>query len=83
MNPDEKLSAREIAIQEFNSLRGRLCTVVESACLPKKQEKALITLIKQLSYQNQAVIAEIIEILDKDNQSQFQYIGQKVKQIDN
>jgi hypothetical protein len=83
LNPDERLSAREIAIQEFNSLRGRLCTVIESACLPKKQEKALVTLIKQLSYQNQAVIAGLIEILDKDNQSQFQYIGQKVKQIDN
>ena len=76
------MNAREIAIQEFNSLRGRLCTVVESANLPKKQEKALVTLIKQLSYQNQAVIAEVIEILDKENASQFQYNGQKVRKVD-
>lgn len=82
MNPNERLSAKEIAIQEFNSLRGRLCTVIESACLPRKQEKALVTLIKQLSYQNQAVIAELIEILDKENKDKFQYIGQKVKEVD-
>lgn len=83
MNPNERLNAKEVAIQEFNSLRGRLCTVVESAALPKKQEKALITLIKQLSYQNQAVISELIEYLDNNSDLEFQYIGQKVKRIDN
>jgi hypothetical protein len=82
MNPSEKLSAKEIAIQEFNSLRGRLCTVIESAALPKKQEKALITLIKQLSYQNQAVISQLIEKLDQSDEQNFQYNGQKVNKID-
>lgn len=61
---DENLSAKEIAIREFNSLRGRLCTVVESAGLPQKQERALVVLIKSLSYQNQAVIAELIDKLE-------------------
>jgi hypothetical protein len=60
----EYLPAREIAIREFNSLRGRLCTVIETAGLPKKQERALVLLIKNLSYQNQAVIAELIDRLD-------------------
>lgn len=82
MNLDEVITAKEIAIREFNSLRGRLCTVIESACLPKKQEKALITLIKQLSYQNQAVISELIEHLD-DEGHKFNYIGQKVNKVDN
>lgn len=62
----ESLPAREVAIREFNSLRGRLCTVVESAGLPKKQERALVTLIKNLSYQNQAVIAELITRLEDE-----------------
>lgn len=62
---EEMLPAREVAIREFNSLRGRLCTVIESAGLPKKQERALVLLIKNLSYQNQAVIAELIEKLEE------------------
>jgi len=65
MNEDT-LPAREVAIREFNSLRGRLCTVVESAGLPKKQERALVTLIKNLSYQNQAVIKELIDRLEEE-----------------
>lgn len=61
---EDVLPAREVAIREFNSLRGRLCTVIESAGLPKNQERALVVLIKNLSYQNQAVIAELIDKLD-------------------
>jgi hypothetical protein len=61
---DELLTAREISIREMNSLRGRLCTVVESAGLPKKQERALVLLIKNLSYQSQAVIAELLQKID-------------------
>lgn len=61
---EEFIPAREIAIREFNSLRGRLCTVIESANLPNKQERALVLLIKNLSYQNQAVIAELIEKME-------------------
>jgi len=63
--------AREIAIREFNSLRGRLCTVIESVGLPREQERALVLLIKNLSYQNQAVIAELIERLDPEGTEVF------------
>lgn len=62
----ELLSAREVAIREFNSLRGRLCTVIESAGLQKKQERALVTLIKNLSYQNQSVVTELIDRLEDE-----------------
>jgi len=65
------LPAKEIAIREFNSLRGRLCTVIESVGLPKEQERALVLLIKNLSYQNQAVIAELIERLDPEQEAYF------------
>ncbi len=74
------LTAREIAIREFNSLRGRLCTVIESAGLQKKQERALVTLIKNLSYQNQAVIAELISRLDEgEDVKAFRYSENKLE----
>ena len=75
---EEFLEAREIAVKEFNSLRGRLCTVVESAGLPKKQERALVTLIKNLSYQNQAVVLELIAKLDT-NRTVFRYNEDKLE----
>lgn len=81
---EEYLPAREIAIREFNSLRGRLCTVIESAGLPKKQERALVLLIKNLSYQNQAVIAELINKLEgSDEPRMFTYSSDKLNHGDN
>ena len=77
MSEVELLTAKEVAIREMNSLRGRLCTVIESASLPNKQERAVVNLIKNLSYQNQAVIAELIEKLD-DGQRQFTYVDTKL-----
>jgi len=71
------LDARELVIQEMNSFRGRLCTIVESANLPKRQERALIILIKQVSYQSQAVIAELVEKLN-DQDKKFSYVDQKL-----
>ena len=83
---EDFLPAREIAIREFNSLRGRLCTVIESAGLPKKQERALVLLIKNLSYQNQAVIAELIDHLDDGEDTVlgprlFTYAGNKLSNV--
>lgn len=74
----EQLPAREIAVREFNSLRGRLCTVIESAGLPHSQERAIITLFKNLSFQNQAVLEQLIESLDTENKT-FTVINNKLK----
>jgi hypothetical protein len=74
----ELLPAKEVAIREFNSLRGRLCTVIESAGLPREQERALVLLIKNLSYQNQAVIAELIERLEDGDPRMFSYAKNKL-----
>lgn len=78
----EKLHAREIVVREFNSLRGRLCTVIESAALPKKQERALVNMVKNLSYQNQAIVTELIEKLDQGddlgNPRFFSYVETKL-----
>lgn len=60
----EQLPPREIAIREFNSLRGRLCSLIESVGLPHKQERAIVTMVKHLSFQNQSVVAQLLEELD-------------------
>lgn len=78
MSEVELLSGREIAIREMNSLRGRLCTVIESANLPERQERALVSLIKNLSYQNQNVIAELLEMLDQNGERRFSYTQEKL-----
>lgn len=75
---EEQLPAREIAIRELNSLRGRLCTVIESAGLPHKQERAIITLIKNLSFQNQAVIEKLLTVLD-ENDTLFTVVNNRLK----
>lgn len=74
----ERLPAREIAVRELNSLRGRLCAVIESAGLPHKQERAIITLIKNLSFQNQAVIEQLLTELDTDDRL-FVVVNNKLK----
>lgn len=60
----EQLPPREVAIREFNSLRGRLCSLIESVGLPHKQERAIVTMIKHLSFQNQSVVAQLLDELD-------------------
>lgn len=62
----EQLSAQEVVRREMNSLRGRLCTVIESAGMPHKQERAIIMLIKNLSFQNQNVLERVVNELDGD-----------------
>lgn len=73
----DPISAREVVVREFNSLRGRLLTIIESANLPQKQEKALTTLIKNVSFQNQAAIVDLVEQLDDERL--FQYVPRKVQ----
>lgn len=75
---EEWLPPKEIAIREFNSLRGRLCTVIESLGLPSKQERAIVLMIKQSSYQQQFTVAELLDALD--NGTRFKYAGNRLEQ---
>lgn len=74
----EWLPAQEVAAREFNSLRGRLCTAIESAGLPKKQERNLVQMIKNLSYQNQEVIRQLVIALDPSGEREFAYNAVKL-----
>ena len=53
--------ASEFSIREMNSLRGKMCSVIEGMHLPEKQERAAIALIKQLSYQTQDTLSKLFE----------------------
>ena len=74
----EQLSAQEVVRRELNSLRGRLCTVIESAGLPHKQERAVIMLIKNLSFQNQNVLERVVNELDDEGQL-FTVVNNRLK----
>jgi len=73
----ELLSPSEIAIREFNSLRGRLLTAIEALGLPNTQTEAIKQMIKGITYQNQAVVKELLDRLD-DGTMQFRYTTQKL-----
>lgn len=78
----EQLSAQEVVRRELNSLRGRLCTVIESAGMPHKQERAIIMLIKNLSFQNQNVLERVVNELDGDrdgNPRTFTVVNNRLK----
>lgn len=58
---NEWVTASELFKREMNQLRGQLCSAIEAMNLPEKQERGTITLMKQLSYNTQAVGAQLLE----------------------
>lgn len=49
--------------KELNTMRGRLCGLIESWGLPERQERGAIATLKSLSYESERVIAEMVEEL--------------------
>jgi hypothetical protein len=47
--------------EEYNRLRGRLCGLIESFGLPEKQERGMIQTLKQLTYDSEKVIKEVVD----------------------
>lgn len=76
---EEWVEAREIVLREMNSLRGRLCSAIESIGLASKQERAIITMIKQSSYQQQYTLVELVETLAPENKMRFRYTGTRLE----
>jgi len=67
------VSAQEISIRSMNTMRGKMCSLIENMDLPNKaQEEATITLLKQFSYDAQEVIAQLLEQVDAKDK-QFRY----------
>lgn len=69
---NEWVDARELAIKEMNSMRGKMCSLIESMNLPKDQEVSTIALLKQFSYSTQDVIAQLLDRID-DGETKFRY----------
>jgi hypothetical protein len=67
------VSASEISIRSMNTMRGKMCSLIEGMNLPNKdQEEAIITLLKQFSYDTQEVISQLLQEVDEDNKK-FRY----------
>lgn len=56
-SPQPSEAERQLAA-EFNTIRGRICGLIESFGLPERQERAAITTFKSLSYDAQASLSE-------------------------
>ena len=69
--------AQEFVIREMNSLRGKMCSVIEGMHLPEKQERAAIALIKQLSYQTQDTVSQLIDY--STSNALFRYQDEKIE----
>ena len=67
------VQADELAKRTMNTMRGKMCSLIEGMDLPShQQEEAVITLLKQFSYEAQDVLAQLIEELDEGSHS-FRY----------
>ena len=74
---NEWVPPSEFVIREMNSLRGKMCSVIEGMHLPEKQERAAIALIKQLSYQTQDTLAQLIDY--SAGSAQFRYQHERIE----
>ena len=69
---NEWVSASEISIRSMNTMRGKMCSAIESLNLPETQETAVIALIKQFSYDTQEVVSQLLNYVDEGDK-QFKY----------
>jgi hypothetical protein len=58
MDPELETEVR----RSFNRLRGKLCGFVEACGLPEKQERAIVSTLKNLSYDAES---DIVDLLDQ------------------
>lgn len=52
--------AEEVLKAEMNRLRGRLCGLIESWGLPEKREEACKGILKQITYDSQERLKDLI-----------------------
>lgn len=74
---NEWVAASELTVREFNALRGKICSAVESLGLPHQQERAVIAQIKQYSYDSQELISQLMSAATNDKK--FRYNDHRVE----
>lgn len=61
MAREEKLTAeQQVVADEFNRIRGRLCGQIESWGLGDKRERAMISTLKSLTYDFEAIVKTLV-----------------------
>ena len=65
------VKASELAIREFNTLRGKICSAIEALGLPHQQERGVISQIKQYSYDSQETVAQLLEAAIDDKKFKY------------
>lgn len=70
---EEWLPPQEIVRREMNTLRGRLLSTIEAIGLPKGQEEAIKHLTKNITFQQQFLLEEIVNTMDDDRGFKFKY----------
>jgi hypothetical protein len=51
----------DVIAAEYDRLRGRLAGLIESFGLPDRQERAVITTLKSLTYDSQKVVTGLVD----------------------
>ena len=69
---EEWLPPVEIVRREMNTLRGRLLSTIEAIGLPRGQEEAIKHLTKNMTFQQQFLLEEIVNTMD-DRNFKFKY----------
>lgn len=70
---EEWLPPKEILHREMNSLRGRTLSAIEAIGLPSGQERAIKYLIKNITFQQQFLLEEIVNTMDEGRGFKFKY----------
>lgn len=74
MAKQDWLPPYEIVREEFNSLRGRTLSMIESVGLPRAQEEAIKKMVKNITFQSQFIFEEIVNTLEgEDRDVKFRY----------
>lgn len=67
MAKQDWLPPYEIVREEFNSLRGRTLSMIESIGLDRAQEEAIKRMVKNITFQSQFIFEEIVNTLEGDD----------------
>lgn len=63
--PREQLTVEQQAVaDEYNRLRGRLCGLIESWEVGERRERAMISTLKSLTYDSEAVVKDLVKAIE-------------------
>jgi hypothetical protein len=70
---EEWLPPQEVVRREMNTLRGRMLSTIEAVGLPRTQEEAIKHLTKNITFQQQYLLEEIVNTMNEGRNFKFKY----------